>query len=266
MDALVRAGVAEGDIYVDTASGARASRPQLDLVLKLLRVGDTLKVTRLDRLGRSVLHLVTLGAELRDRGIDLHVTEQGIDTSTMEGRAMFGMLSVLAELQRELIVANTRDGLAAARPRPRRRPQAQAQRRPGSARPGALRRRQAHRPADRGDLRCTPLHRLRLPRQDRSRPAGRRGGGQGRVMSARATRPPSYLARLLAELDEIHAVYAKVRRYGGLRGRRPPRRMHRPGRAAPPARTLSVAPRLAAVYLAAILTVVFALDDTATPS
>jgi DNA invertase Pin-like site-specific DNA recombinase len=119
VDALVRAGVAADDIYVDTASGAKASRPQLDLVLKLLRAGDTLKITRLDRLGRSVLHLVTLGAELRDRGIGLHVTEQGIDTSTMEGRAMFGMLSVLAELQRELIVANTRDGLAAARARGR---------------------------------------------------------------------------------------------------------------------------------------------------
>ena len=119
VDALVRAGVAAGDIYVDTASGAKASRPQLDLVLKLLRAGDTLKITRLDRLGRSVLHLVTLGAELRDRGIGLYVIEQGIDTSTMEGRAMFGMLSVLAELQRELIVANTRDGLAAARTRGR---------------------------------------------------------------------------------------------------------------------------------------------------
>jgi len=118
-DALRRAGVAEADIYVDHASGAKASRPQLDLVLRLLRKGDALKITRLDRLGRSVLHLVTLGAELRERGVELHVIEQGIDTSTMEGRAMFGMLSVLAELQRELIVANTRDGLAAARARGR---------------------------------------------------------------------------------------------------------------------------------------------------
>lgn len=118
-DALRRTGVADGDIYVDHASGAKASRPQLDLVLRLLRKGDALKITRLDRLGRSVLHLVTLGAELRERGVELHVIEQGIDTSTMEGRAMFGMLSVLAELQRELIVANTRDGLAAARARGR---------------------------------------------------------------------------------------------------------------------------------------------------
>ncbi len=66
-----------------------------------------------------VSSLVTLGAALRDRGVQLRVPEQGIDTATAEGRAMFGMLSVLAELRRELIVANTRDGLAAARPRDR---------------------------------------------------------------------------------------------------------------------------------------------------
>jgi len=119
IDALVREGVAREDIYVDRSSGARASRPQLDLVLKVVRDGDQLVVTRLDRLGRSVQHLIGLGAELRDRGVGLKVIEQGIDTATAEGRAMFGMLSVLAELQRELIVANTRDGLAAARARGR---------------------------------------------------------------------------------------------------------------------------------------------------
>ena len=119
VDALVRAGVLAENIYVDHASGAKASRPQFDIVLRMLRAEDTLTVTRLDRLGRSVLHLVTLGADLRERGVGLHVIEQGIDTTTAEGRAMFGMLSVLAELQRELIVANTRDGLAAARARGR---------------------------------------------------------------------------------------------------------------------------------------------------
>ncbi|MGH7734974.1 MAG: recombinase family protein [Gemmatimonadales bacterium] len=119
IDALLRAGVDRTSIHLDTASGAKASRPKLDLVLQLLREGDTLKVTRLDRLSRSVLHLVTLGADLRTRKIGLHVIEQGIDTDTIEGRAMFGMLSVLAELQRELIVANTMDGLASARARGR---------------------------------------------------------------------------------------------------------------------------------------------------
>ena len=81
IDALLRAGVAEDAIYVDRASGAKASRPQLDELLKLLRDGDTLKITRLDRLGRSVLHLVTLGAKLRERGVGLHVIEQGVDTA-----------------------------------------------------------------------------------------------------------------------------------------------------------------------------------------
>ncbi|MFZ2176776.1 MAG: recombinase family protein [Rhodococcus sp. (in: high G+C Gram-positive bacteria)] len=119
VDALRRAGVAAEDTYVDHASGAKASRPQLDLVLELLREGDTLVVTRLDRPGRSVLHLITLGAELRERGVGLRVLEQGIDTATAEGRAMFGMLSVLAELSQELTVANTRDGIAAARARGR---------------------------------------------------------------------------------------------------------------------------------------------------
>ena len=89
------------------------------MVLARLRADDVLVITRLDRLGRSMLHLITLGADLRERGIGLKVLEQGIDTATAEGRAMFGMLSVLAEFQRELIVANTRDGLAAARARGR---------------------------------------------------------------------------------------------------------------------------------------------------
>lgn len=119
IDALQRAGVQPDHIHLDRASGAKASRPKLDELLGKLRAGDTVVVTRLDRLGRSVLHLVMLGAQLRERGVGLLVLEQGIDTSTAEGRAMFGMLSVLAELQRELIVATTRDGLAAARARGR---------------------------------------------------------------------------------------------------------------------------------------------------
>lgn len=119
IDALRRAGVAPENIHVDHASGSKASRPKLDLVLTLLRDGDQLVITRLDRLGRSVLHLIGLGEQLREKGVGLRVLEQGIDTATAEGRAMFGMLSVLAEFQRELIVANTRDGLAAARARGR---------------------------------------------------------------------------------------------------------------------------------------------------
>ncbi|MEU4340252.1 recombinase family protein [Nocardia sp. NPDC023852] len=119
IDALTRAGVDTGDIHLDIASGAKASRPKFDLVLEIARTGDTIVVTRLDRLGRSLLHLVQLGEQLRVRGVGLKVIEQGVDTSTPEGRAMFGMLAVLAEFQRDLIVANTRDGLAAAKARGR---------------------------------------------------------------------------------------------------------------------------------------------------
>ncbi|MGW4336026.1 recombinase family protein [Rhodococcus koreensis] len=109
--------------------------------LQRLRADDVLVITRLDRLGRSMLHLITLGAELRERGIGLKVLEQGIDTATAEGRAMFGMLSVLAELQRELIAANTRDGLAAARARGRKggRPALEAQPGPDRTRSTPLR-------------------------------------------------------------------------------------------------------------------------------
>ncbi|MFJ7495970.1 recombinase family protein [Streptomyces sp. NPDC097727] len=107
IDALLRAGVDHDTIHVDTASGAKASRPKPDLGMQLLREGDTLKVTRLDRLSRTVLHLIPLGAELRERGIGPHVIEQGIDTSAMEGRAQDGHgrgpLSTPSELLSELI-------------------------------------------------------------------------------------------------------------------------------------------------------------------
>lgn len=119
IDALLRAGVDEKNIHIDYASGAKASRPEFNILLKRMRDGDMLKATRLDRISRSLLHLVTLGAELQERGIGLHIIEQGIDSSTPEGRAMFGMLGVMAEFQRELIHANTMDGLAAARARGR---------------------------------------------------------------------------------------------------------------------------------------------------
>lgn len=99
VDDLMRAGVATENIYVDRASGAKVSRPELDKALASAnRDGDQLVITRLDRLGRSVLHLVELGANMRERGVGLVVLEQAIDTTTPEGRAMCGMLSVLAEL------------------------------------------------------------------------------------------------------------------------------------------------------------------------
>lgn len=119
IDALVAAGVDPERVYLDFVSGTRASRPEWDKARSALRDGDTLVCTRLDRLARSLKHLVNLSDELRRNNVELKVTEQGVDTSTPEGRAMFGMLAVMAEFQRDLIVANTTDGLASARARGR---------------------------------------------------------------------------------------------------------------------------------------------------
>lgn len=100
-------------------SGKLASRPELDKCLAYLRAGDVLVVTKLDRLGRSLQHLITLSIELRERGVDLKVLSQGIDTSNPAGRLFFHMVGAFAEFERDLISERTKEGLAAARARGR---------------------------------------------------------------------------------------------------------------------------------------------------
>jgi DNA invertase Pin-like site-specific DNA recombinase len=119
-DALVAAGVDPKRIYKDSISGTRDSRPGLDACLAALAPGDTLVIWKLDRLGRSLRHLVNTVGELTARGIGLKVlTGEGamIDTTTASGRLMFGIFAALAEFERELIVERTRAGIAAARAR-----------------------------------------------------------------------------------------------------------------------------------------------------
>ncbi len=121
-DALVNAGVAERDIYIDKASGKQDDRPGLDGCLKALREGDTLVVWKLDRLGRSLRHLVTTVQDLGSRGVAFKVvTGHGadIDTGTAAGKLIFGIFAALAEFERELISERTRAGLAAANARGR---------------------------------------------------------------------------------------------------------------------------------------------------
>lgn len=118
-DALIRAGVATENLYVDHTSGAKSSRPQWDLVCRVLRPGDVLVATRLDRVGRSTTHLVSLLDEFRQRDVGFRFLEQGIDTTTAEGRLVYRTLAAVAEFQRDLIIANTHEGLAAARARGR---------------------------------------------------------------------------------------------------------------------------------------------------
>ena len=122
-DALIAAGVTTKHTYEDFASGKKDDRLGLDACLKALRTGDTLIVWKLDRLGRSLTHLVNLVDELQKRSVGLKVlTGQGanIDTTTASGKLVFGIFAALSEYERELISERTRAGLAAARARGRR--------------------------------------------------------------------------------------------------------------------------------------------------
>src|SRR5262245_9569879 len=121
-DALIAAGVSKRHLYSDTASGKQEDRPGLAACLQALREGDTLVVWKLDRLGRSLRHLVNVVHDLTSRGIGLKVlTGQGaaIDTTTPAGKLVFGIFASLAEFERDLISERTRAGLASARARGR---------------------------------------------------------------------------------------------------------------------------------------------------
>lgn len=116
-DALIAAGCYR--IFTDTASGSLQSRPELDKLMDQLRPGDTLVVWRLDRLGRSIRHLIAQLSELQDRGIEFRSIQENIDTSSPGGRLVFHIFASLAEFERDLIRERTNAGLAAARARGR---------------------------------------------------------------------------------------------------------------------------------------------------
>ena len=116
LDALNQAGC--DVIYGDNGvSGKEIRRKGLDDVLAALKSGDTLVVWKLDRLGRSTIHLLLLLDELRNRGVDFVALTQGIDTTTSIGRMLYGQLAVFAEFEREQIRERTKAGMEAARKR-----------------------------------------------------------------------------------------------------------------------------------------------------
>lgn len=119
-DALVKAGVDQEYIYQDLASGRKDDRPGLKACLKALQPGNTLLVWKLDRLGRDMKHLVNLVDELNHKKISFKVLSGAeIDTTTANGRLVFGIFAALAEFERELIRERTQAGLLAARARGR---------------------------------------------------------------------------------------------------------------------------------------------------
>jgi DNA invertase Pin-like site-specific DNA recombinase len=117
-DALEKADCTK--IFTDTASGAKTERIGLDEALNYVRKGDTLVVWRLDRLGRSLPHLITTMTDLEERGIGFKSLTENIDTTTSGGKLIFHIFGALAEFERNLIRERTTAGLTAARARGRR--------------------------------------------------------------------------------------------------------------------------------------------------
>ncbi len=116
-DALERAGCDR--IYDDTGSGSIRHRPELDACLDYLRAGDTLVVWRLDRLGRSLRHLIETIGDLEQREVGFRSLTEGLDTTTAAGRLTLHIFAALAEFERALVLERTRAGLEAARARGR---------------------------------------------------------------------------------------------------------------------------------------------------
>jgi len=117
-DALIKAECTR--LFIDEGvSGKLAKRPSLDKALEFLREGDTLVITKLDRLGRSLSNLIELVAELEHRHVDLKVIDQNIDTTSPAGKLFFHIVGAFAQFERDMISERTRDGLDAARARGR---------------------------------------------------------------------------------------------------------------------------------------------------
>lgn len=116
VDALVDAGVERENIFTDEGvSGKRSSRPGLDAMLGKLREGDEVVVWRLDRLGRSMIHVAQLGENFKNQGVGFKSISDGVNTSSSTGRLLFNLLVSVAEYEREMIIERTTAGLASAR-------------------------------------------------------------------------------------------------------------------------------------------------------
>ena len=114
-DALRRAGIDEAHIVTDHASGTREDRPGLTRLLEELQDGDVLTVWKLDRLGRSLAHLIGLVDGLGKRGVQFRSLTEALDTTTPAGRLLFHIVGAVAQFEREITVERTRAALALAK-------------------------------------------------------------------------------------------------------------------------------------------------------
>ena len=117
VDALEKAGCER--VFLEKASGAKAGRPELEKLLSVLRDGDEVVVAKLDRISRSTKHLIEPAERFDEMGVDFISLNDSIDTTTPMGRFFFRVMASIAELERDMIVERTKDGLSAARVRGR---------------------------------------------------------------------------------------------------------------------------------------------------
>jgi len=117
IDALKKAGCHK--IFKEVAKGAKTSRPKLDEMLSILQKGDVVIIWKLDRMGRSLHHLIKIVNALNEKGIAITSLQDPIDTTTAQGRLMFNMFASLAEFEKDLIYERTMAGLSSARARGR---------------------------------------------------------------------------------------------------------------------------------------------------
>ncbi|KAA6439894.1 recombinase family protein [Dyadobacter flavalbus] len=117
LDALQNAGCEK--VFQEKASGIKSDRPQLAAMQQILREGDVIYIYKLDRLGRSLKHLIEMTSDFEKRGIGLVSINDHIDTTTAQGRLIFNIFASLAEFERDLIRERTKSGLEAARARGR---------------------------------------------------------------------------------------------------------------------------------------------------
>ena len=124
-DGLKKAGCEK--IFTDHGvSGAKTERPGLDKALDQIRKGDTLVIWKLDRLGRSLSHLLSIIEDLKQKGVDFASIQDGFDTSTASGKMVFSVIGAMAEYEKNLTRERTMAGLASARARGRKRGEAEA--------------------------------------------------------------------------------------------------------------------------------------------
>ncbi|MEJ1173134.1 recombinase family protein [Agrobacterium sp. CMT1] len=114
-DKVIAAGVAAKNVFEEKRSGLTTGRPELKACLRALRTGDTLVITRIDRLARSAVDLLSIVQELEKDGVALKVLDQSIDSSTAAGKALLQMLAVFAEFETSIRAERQADGIAKAK-------------------------------------------------------------------------------------------------------------------------------------------------------